>query len=908
MSADKFLDLDINKLFEEYAIKDIELIQKQIQHESDRKKIELRTLVGERYRDLIQAADSIAEMKQISETVVDSIVDVEKTFHELQQKYLIGFKMEVEAINQQREPKPVLDSVVTQIKVLMDIPEQIWSAIDHKNFLLAAQLYLLAQHIHYSLAFEVGESTLAHRYPIVSKQWDIISQFKALILGLCNNTLQSTDLTIELAANCLAALVLLEGLNSFDLLTKLISLRSQTIQSFIISESDYTVKSKIKLSLSVLMETIPLISSCFIKYKDESGGLVSDLINKIKDRDASSMLAELDMNVELIHKFLPSVAKSYQPFVQHELKRLPIAVVQESVNDWFQWVKQLAAVEIMKLLNFVTSVKGIFSIREECLAVDIPEDWDSVWEVLSLTKTNFWMEFFQPLLTERVKGILQEKLNSCSISIKQEVIELLNRVANDKTECPESDLRWFVWKDQPTDIPKKVGRSDSLDYKRPLLMKARGFSPNVLKLCENLDNSLTELLLHLKQYLYEMDQPSGMKEDLLVTDIYLTSNKFCDRGEIQEFLQSISAELLNDFVNFVKLECVCDNPKAGIQDINAIVIARFLQAIPELCVNLRECFTLSKSSGVTSTNMKWQEICDKLRNENTSIWSIWAKCFTRSISKLRQESLIAESLDQVRTHSVIIDWEKVLIEEQAEEGKSIKSEILVPHQPTVQLQEFLASVCQDLNKVIPHTIPKTVLNEVIDSVASESFTYYQGLATNLDLRQKQAIQLLFDVKYVGLLMVPRDNKSLTEASNKLCNSLISKIDPFDFDVFYPFINTNVKKAVQRSLLLYGNLVPHMEQLHSVLGARIEHDGSAKSVKDPPGLLALSPNVPWFPQLAITAPAKNVPNVPAPLPEKTQVKKKTAGKEHTRTDSTGSTIKSGAAAFFGAMGSDWFSTS
>lgn len=46
MSTDKFCDLDIKKLFDEHAIKDIELIQKQIQHESDRKKIELRTLVG----------------------------------------------------------------------------------------------------------------------------------------------------------------------------------------------------------------------------------------------------------------------------------------------------------------------------------------------------------------------------------------------------------------------------------------------------------------------------------------------------------------------------------------------------------------------------------------------------------------------------------------------------------------------------------------------------------------------------------------------------------------------------------------------------------------------------------------------------------------------------------------------
>lgn len=40
------LDLDINKVFEEHTIKEIEQIQKRIQNESERKKVELRTLVG----------------------------------------------------------------------------------------------------------------------------------------------------------------------------------------------------------------------------------------------------------------------------------------------------------------------------------------------------------------------------------------------------------------------------------------------------------------------------------------------------------------------------------------------------------------------------------------------------------------------------------------------------------------------------------------------------------------------------------------------------------------------------------------------------------------------------------------------------------------------------------------------
>lgn len=40
------LDLDINKVFQDHTIKEIEQIQKKLQNESERKKVELRTLVG----------------------------------------------------------------------------------------------------------------------------------------------------------------------------------------------------------------------------------------------------------------------------------------------------------------------------------------------------------------------------------------------------------------------------------------------------------------------------------------------------------------------------------------------------------------------------------------------------------------------------------------------------------------------------------------------------------------------------------------------------------------------------------------------------------------------------------------------------------------------------------------------
>lgn len=48
----------------------------------------------ERYRDLIQAADTIAEMEKTADNVVAKIVHIEDTFQKLQEKYLIGFKVE----------------------------------------------------------------------------------------------------------------------------------------------------------------------------------------------------------------------------------------------------------------------------------------------------------------------------------------------------------------------------------------------------------------------------------------------------------------------------------------------------------------------------------------------------------------------------------------------------------------------------------------------------------------------------------------------------------------------------------------------------------------------------------------------------------------------------------------------
>lgn len=57
------LNIDVDTLFERHSVQEIEQIEKMLQTEVEKKKEELRTMVGECYRDLLKAADTIAQMK-----------------------------------------------------------------------------------------------------------------------------------------------------------------------------------------------------------------------------------------------------------------------------------------------------------------------------------------------------------------------------------------------------------------------------------------------------------------------------------------------------------------------------------------------------------------------------------------------------------------------------------------------------------------------------------------------------------------------------------------------------------------------------------------------------------------------------------------------------------------------------
>lgn len=120
--------------------------------------------------------------------------------------------------------------------------------------------------------------------------------------------------------------------------------------------------------------------------------------------DANVIISRLDVDQNLVDKFLPSITINHKPFSQDIQKDSSPDFLENSIENWLQSVREFCSSQIVKQLELINSVKGLHKIRKEATEVEIPPNWNEIWEDLSMKKLNFWTEFLQPLVTRRAKS------------------------------------------------------------------------------------------------------------------------------------------------------------------------------------------------------------------------------------------------------------------------------------------------------------------------------------------------------------------------------------------------------------------------------------------------------------------------------------------------------------------------
>jgi hypothetical protein len=195
------VEADISSLLSKHSVEEVRRIEQRTRLDIERKKEELRQMVGERYRDLIDAADSIMELETDSKQVGGSLGHMIKVCQSLQQTHFLR------GLGGMRGP-PVRDEareVTAQMKLLGDAPEKIWHALEKQQYLEASRIFLTVRYTHTQLQVSLAKNALLQRL------WQATSGFRATILECCRRHLQATEQKTSAVLSSLVAIVMLEN-------------------------------------------------------------------------------------------------------------------------------------------------------------------------------------------------------------------------------------------------------------------------------------------------------------------------------------------------------------------------------------------------------------------------------------------------------------------------------------------------------------------------------------------------------------------------------------------------------------------------------------------------------------------------------------------------------------------------
>ncbi|MEJ1284075.1 component of oligomeric golgi complex 1 [Cricetulus griseus] len=942
----KRLDLrDPNALFETHGAEEIRGLERQVRAEIEHKKEELRQMVGERYRDLIEAADTIGQMRRCAEGLVDAVRATDQYCARLRQAGSAAPRLPrapqvspgpepatsrrpaarrtppltfrrrsppltlVRAPGRRRQPaglaqdagplpksQPPLapgafpdfrtipsppsgsrrsPSLLTEnarglstIKLLLEIPEKIWSSMETSQHLQATQLYLLCCHLHSLLQLDSSSSRyspILSRFPILIRQVAAASHFRSTILHESKMLLKCQNVSDQAVAEALCSIMLLEESSPRQALTDFLMARKATIQKLLNQPHHGAgIKAQICSLVELLATTLNQAHALFYTLPEgvlpdpslPCGLLFSTLETITSQHPTGKGIGVLQGEMRLCSWFrhLPASIMEFQP----ELRTLAHPISQEYLKDtlqkWIDMCNEDIKNGITNLLMYVKSMKGLAGIRDAIWDLLTNESASHGWEVVCRRLLEkpllFWEDLMQQLFLDRLQTLTREGFESISSSSKELLVSALQELeASNSTSNKhvhfEQNMSLFLWSESPSDLPPDaawVSVANRAQFANSgLSMKAQAVSPCVQSFCSALDSKLKVKLDDLLAYLPSSDTPLPKDPSPMHQAKNSAFDRYSDAGTVQDMLRTQSVACIKYVVGCIQAELqtieeVTRDQKDVLHGtkLHAVLfMARLCQSLGELCPHLKQCIvgkcggsekparearTLKKqgkgkAQEVLPAQAQWQEVKEVLLQQSVMAYRVWSSALVKFlICGFTQPLLLSDAGSILATAT---NWDELEIQEETESGSSVTSKIRLPTQPSWYVQSFLFSLCQEVNRVGGHALPKVTLQEMLKNCMGQVIAAYEQLTEEqqkegtFPMTQNRALQLLYDLRYLNIVLTSKGEEVKSGRSKpdsrieKVTERLEALIDPFDLDVFTPHLSSNLNRLVQRTSVLFG---------------------------------------------------------------------------------------------------------
>ncbi|KAK9292288.1 hypothetical protein L1049_020252 [Liquidambar formosana] len=414
---------DAESLFRSKPISEIRNVEATTKKQIQDKKEELRQLVGNRYRDLIDSADSIVLMKSSCESISSNISAIHDGISSLS-------SVPASETPKLTSPNPTrvrIYGIACRVKYLVDTPENIWGCLDESMFLEAAARYVRAKHVQQSLSLignADGDNKILSNFPLLQHQWQIVESFKAQISQRSRERLLDRGLGIGAYADALAAVAVIDELDPKQVLALFLdtskSWISQKLGTCFATPSSSAVVSVFCEVLRIIQVSIGQVGELFLQVLNDMPLFYKVILGSPPASQLFGGIPNPDEEVRLW--------KSFRDKLESVMVILDRKFVAKTCSDWLRDCggeivrkidgrylidaigsgEQLALAEklIRETMDSKEVLEGSLEWLRSVFGSEIELPWSRIRELVLEDDADLWDDIFEEAFVRRMKVII----------------------------------------------------------------------------------------------------------------------------------------------------------------------------------------------------------------------------------------------------------------------------------------------------------------------------------------------------------------------------------------------------------------------------------------------------------------------------------------------------------------------
>ncbi|KAL1342399.1 hypothetical protein HN51_028961 [Arachis hypogaea] len=392
------------------------------------KKEELRQLVGNRYRDLIDSADSIVHMKASCNSISANISEIHGRINSLSASSSIS-QTNSSQTKLHSQSRAWTYGVACRVKYLVDTPENIWGCLDEGMFLEAASRYVRAKHVHHRLfsAEDDGgvgggeqKNKILSNFPLLQHQWQIVESFRAQISQRSRDRLLDRGLAIAAYADALAAVAVIDELEPKQVLSLFLESRKSWI-SHVLGNAGAGDASSLVVSvlcdvLGIIQVSVGQVGELFLQVLNDMPLFYKVILGSPPASQLFGGIPNPEEEVRLWNSFRDKLESNMVMLDKRYIADTCFTWLRECVNkisgrnlvDAIGTGRDLASAEksIRETMESKQVLEGSLEWLKSVFGSEVELPWSRIRELVLEDDSDLWDEIFEEAFLGRMKAII----------------------------------------------------------------------------------------------------------------------------------------------------------------------------------------------------------------------------------------------------------------------------------------------------------------------------------------------------------------------------------------------------------------------------------------------------------------------------------------------------------------------